>query len=342
MANLTEKEIREQINNDTFDPSKLNKEERITWQRLVPKLTSEEMDKSFAAVIAANDASGLSYIDKLKAKVKRGETTEKFANIFDTVINTGKIGVALSQINQSKQSLEGLTPPTLPVTPNADPRLNAAIYQAQQGTFDTSRALAPISREIRNRRAAGEYAARQMAGGQQGTYGAANQLNQIAADKLTGDMGPIIDNIRAREQGRVDQLLNRSQQERQQNFQNRLGIYDRGMEQYNAQTSAAGALGSAGRQNLWEGIGGLGSNAAVMAGNISGNKYLDDMNRQANVNLNQSMDSGYTGGGWNPYVPNRGVGYGSYNTNIRNQRRGFTGPQTQEEMYPPAPQNFTL
>lgn len=301
--NIT-KEEGEELLKLASDESKLEK-----TRKALNLDSTEELTALFPALLQTA-GNGESYLARLEGKMKRGELTEKLSVGFNTLLNLTQMGVASKQIAKSNRDLASLQRPSIPTAPTDDPALNQALSEAQRGTFDAGRAVSPVIRQIRNNRLRDEIVARQMGGGQGGLYGALNQASSLRALGAYGELAPLIDNIRAREQSRVDDLLQMRQQSRQQNFQNRMSIYDAANQNYNNDAMAAAQLGQAGRENLFGALGGLTDNLAVAGGYLqgknfrlpnlrkriagtSGVKELDDFTNQANTNLNNQFNPYY-------------------------------------------------
>lgn len=304
------KEEGEELLKMLSDKTKLESSRKALGLDTVEQLTSLFPDLLNTA------SNGESYLTRLENKMKRGELTEKLSGAFNTLLNLSQLGVASNQISKSNKALGELKQPAIPTAPGEDPALSNAIAQAQQGTYDVSRAVAPVTRQIRNNRLRDENIARQVAGGQSGAYGALNQASSLRALGAYGEMAPLIDNIRAREQARLDNLLQMRQGNRQNDFENRMSIYDAGNRNYLRELNSAGELGQAGRENLFGALGGLSDNLAVLGGNLQGKNFnignkiasttgipeLDSFNNTVNQNLNIAR---------NPYFGRYAPGSGS-------------------------------
>lgn len=239
-------------------------------QKIAKQLGYDNIDqaKSELPEILAMAANGENYFSRLEKRIKRGELTQDLGAGLDAIVNLTKMGVASSQIAASNKALGRIIRPGLPSVPKEDESLSNAIYEAQRGTFDTARAVAPIKQGIEDTYQSDLQAARAASGGQSSTFGALAQGAALRKRRGYGEMAPIIDSIRAREQARLDSLLAQRQQQRQQDFQNRMSIFDRSADFYNQDIAAANELGLAGRENLFSSMGNLASNLSVI-----GSKY---------------------------------------------------------------------
>lgn len=239
------------------------------------------------------------YQAKLEKKIARGELTEKLSVGAQILLGAGQVAAAATQIGKSNRALRGLRRPAAPGLPQIDPALDQAITDASRGTFDASRAAAIPAREIRNRRLLDEMQARQVAGGQSAQYAALNQASAMGTNRAYAEMIPMIDSIRAREQARLDNLIATRQQQRQQDFQNRMSVYQNDLNNYNMDAQAAGALGATGRENLYTGFSTLANSLPVAGGYLAdktlgtGIKDIDTFTNRANQNLIKATTPDY-------------------------------------------------
>lgn len=241
------------------------------------------------------------YLSVLEERMQRGQRAEKLKVGLEVLRNLGLVGMSASQIRESRRQLRGLQPPAPPAPPPTDDALRQAAYEAQMGGFDASRAVAPITAALHQQAQLGMENARRIAGGQVGTYGA---LVQAAQDRLRlglGDLGPIIDQIRDRQQSRYAQLLGLLQQQRQADMAQRLHLYNTQVNDYNQRYLGVAELGIAGRENMFPATAGL-TDALAAAGSyvpqlrlpnlrrrqatITGTPVVDEFNARVNNNLN--------------------------------------------------------
>lgn len=298
-----------------------------------------ETSQLFAGILDTA-SNGESYLDNLRKKIKRGEVTEKLSAGLNTVLNLSKFGVSIDQIRKSNKAIGKLVRPQAPTPPSEDPALTEALYKAGQGKFDQTRMAKSMEQRIINQRLAADEKVKQISRGQGAQYQAGLQANALAATGAMNDIAPILDTIKAREEQRYDNLLALRSQNRQQDFRNRLSLYDRSTDIYNNDYMAAADLGQAGRENLFNSMSGLADNLAVLGGydnnlpnyknpfrrNRTGVGDIDNGMDRANENLARAMSNTID---YNPYgaslrssmydrsmnnIDARIRGYGNYNT----------------------------
>jgi len=288
-------------------------------QTKIPFASAQEIGASFEEVLAAA-SNGPSYLDKLEKRMKQGEITEKSAavlNVFKDLIN---LTASRGQIKRSDRALARLRRPQMPTPLGEDPVLNNAISRAQAGTLNAARVVEPIRQELDNQYAADQAVARDVSRGQSAVYGGLSQLSSLRKRRGLNSLAPEIDAIRAREQARLDSLLQQRAQQRQASWdqQFRNSYMDR--EAYNMDLAAAADLGRVGRENLYGTLNNLAPSIATLAGyghgtrinipNIrlprfrryTGNPVVDEFNERVDGNL-----TGYNP----PYRPiDSGIPYG--------------------------------
>jgi hypothetical protein len=260
--------------------------------------SAEEISNIFN--IAVQGASNKeSFLDRLERRQKRGELAEELSAGFNVIKDLAGLGASMGQIRQSNRTLRGLRRPGLPTPPTEDPELQNAIYNAQQGTMNAARQVQPMVEGLNQQYAQDLGLARDISGGQASTYGALGQLASLRRSRGLAETAPLVDNIRAREQARLDNLLARRQGFRQQDFQNRLGLGELALNQYNQDIGAAGIQGQIGREHLFNTMGNLADDLSVLGANyyynnrFTGNKDIDNYTSKVDSNLAQ-LNKPYT------------------------------------------------
>lgn len=229
----------------------------------------------------------------------RDRQTERFVKrnkpFFDAILAGADIATSLSQIQNSNKAIKNLVKPTLPNPDVLDPAVNSAIADAQRGNLDALRALEPAKAEIAQQRLADMQTAKSVSGGQAGAYGSLATAAGLRANRAALSLPGIQDSIRARQQQRADSLIGLRQGVRQNEFNNRLGIADRNLEQYTADLSAASSLGQAGRTNLHNTLGQLPNTITRAVGGAMpvGNTTYDQVQGRIPVNGPSDLYSQY-------------------------------------------------
>lgn len=213
---------------------------------------------------------------------------KKYTPFFDAILAGADVMSSLNQIRKARNAEKGLTQPSLPAIPGADPALNNAIRQAEVGTMDAARAIGPARQMVEDQYARDIANARAIGGGQAGTYGSLAQVAAMRRNRGAAGLAPTIDSIKAREQARLDALLQMRQQFQQQNYANRMGQARMNFDQYNQDMAAVGALGAAGRLNLRNSMQSLLYSTPRVAARLGVNGYPDpfsEYENQLNTNL---------------------------------------------------------
>lgn len=248
--------------------------------------------KQALANIMASAKNYPNYQARLEKKMQRGELTESLASGLGVARDLFQIGIASGQIKQSNSTLAKLVRPSIPGLPRNDKTLDSALSNAQMGTFDAAREIEPAKQAINSGYQNDIMNARAAAGGQQGTYGALAQEASLNRNRSLMGLAPMVDNARAREQTRVDDLLARRSEQRQQGFENQKSLYDLTNNNYMQNVQTASQLGQAGRENLYGGVGNLSDSLSVLGGNVQLPNWAQ---KQRNQEMGQTDTPEYTG-----------------------------------------------
>ena len=220
--------------------------DKITKEGL--EAVGAEMDEAMSALGASPE--GQARIQAVVEARKDARLSTKYAPFFQAALAGGDIASAIGQINQAKREGSRLIEPGMPPVPNLDPAISQNIAEAQRGTYDQSRAIAPARQELQDQYAKDIALAKQIGGGQSSTLGALGQVASMRRARGAASLLPAVDAIRAREQSRLDNLIGQRSGLLDQNYRNRFYQYRGLQDQYNRDATAIGALGSAGRMNL--------------------------------------------------------------------------------------------
>lgn len=214
--------------------------------------TSEQLEKEILGAMDAlrSTPEGQKQLKESIAERRTQRYIKRYTPFFNAMLAGADIATSLKQVRESKDLLRNLNRPSMPSIPGIDPALDSSIRDAQRGTMDAARAVAPMRQDLEDQYNKDIALAKSIGGGQASTVGALGQVASLRRARGIGSMAPIIDDVRAREQGRLDGLVNQRSAVTQQNYQNRLGQAKIGLEQYGEDARAIGALGAAGRMNL--------------------------------------------------------------------------------------------
>jgi hypothetical protein len=213
-----------------------------------------------------NTPEAKDYMNTLLKERAGDRFVKNFKPFFTSILQGVDVANSLSQIRTANNAVRALVPPTLPQSPGPDPALSGAIAKAQQGTFDASRAIAPIKQAANDRYQTDINNAKVVSNGQAGAYGSYAQAASNERYRSGGQQAAVADQVRAREQARLDGLIGMRAGNAQQDFSNRMQGTQIAMDQYNRNALAASTLGSVGRVNLRNSLQGLPESALRTAG----------------------------------------------------------------------------
>lgn len=219
------------------------------------------------------------YIEEAK-ELGKAKATEKVANAIDVALSIGDIATSAAQIKESKNLQRKLSRPTQPVALTADPLLKQAIAEAQQGTFDTYRQLAPAQQAILDQYLSDLNQAKTASTGQAGAYGALGQVASIRRGRGIQQLAPMADSIRAREQARLDNLIGMKLNENQAIQQSQSQFYPQDLYQHRFDQQQAGSLGATGRLNMRNSLANLGEHSAGAFGDWWNRRQFDKLKSQ--------------------------------------------------------------
>lgn len=206
------------------------------------------------------------------------ETSEKVTQGLNILLAGSDILTSINQIQESKSQLSKSRKPSRPAVPQRDAYLQQALRGAQQGTYDTQRALAPVQAEIQDQYQTDIVNAKTASTGQAGQFGAYAQQAADRRNRAAMQLAPISDSIKAREQGNYNNLLGMRANETQQMFQNQAQLYPYDLQQYRTEQESAGALGATGRENLRNSMFGLASQIPNIAKNRTRDRWRQAYN----------------------------------------------------------------
>ena len=207
--------------------------------------------------------------------------TEKFAQGVNIVLAGSDIATSINQISQANKAAKRSKRPARPSIPRRDLMLQQALRSAEEGTFDTQRALAPVQQEIQDQYLADVQNAKTASTGQAGAYGAYRQIAANRRNRAAMQLAPIADQIRAREQARYDNLLNMRAQETQNMFENQASLYPYDLQQYQNEQNRIDRVGALGRYNLRGSLYNLGNQAAGFAGSEAARRRFERLRNRA-------------------------------------------------------------
>lgn len=223
--------------------------------------------------------------------------SDKFLTGINLVLGATDVANSINQIRASKEALKKSRKPGRPAIPQRDQYLQNALRNAEEATFDSARALAPVQQQIQDQYLSDVQDAKTAATGQAGAYGAYRQLAANRRNRAATQLAPIQDQIRRQEQARYDNLLGMRADETQQMFQNQASLYGNDLDQYNREQQAIGSLGATGRENLRGSLYNIGGQVANTASQAYTNRRYRDLYNKAvasGVNPKYAIDADKT------------------------------------------------
>lgn len=250
--------------------------------------TADELQAELSTLTTAlqNSPEGKTAMKDILEQKRSDRFVRKYQPFFNAILSGVDLATSLSQVRRANNASRQLVRPEAPAIPGIDPSINQAISSAQQGTYDTARAVAPAQQGVLDQYLRDVNVAGQIGGGQGATYGALAQTAALRRDSALKGLIPLADQVRAREQGRLDNLIGLRSNLTQQNFQNQIRQYGMNLDQYNQDAAAVGQLGAVGRSNVRQSIGGLVNQMPSVLGrlyNPSFDKYDEYINKSLNT-----------------------------------------------------------
>lgn len=223
-------------------------------------------------------------------ETRAGEkVSSKLADGINMVLGGVDIGISNRQIQASNEMARKSRRPSRPTVPGRDVLLQNALRQAEQGTFDASRAMAPVEAQIQDQYLSDIQGAKTASTGQAGAYGAYRQLASNNRNRAALNLAPIQDEVRRGQQARYDNLLGMRMDETQNMYRNQAYLYPYDLQQYNADQQAVAALGSSGRNSLRNSLYNMGQTAADAYGRAATNRYASLRNKASAAGMNPDL-----------------------------------------------------
>ena len=240
-------------------------------------MTAEELQSQLMAALEAvrSTPEGQAQIRAAIADKRESRFVKRYTPFFNALLAGADLVSSFEQVRASKDALRQLKRPGLPAVPGIDPALDQSIRDAQVGTMDAARAVAPARQELQDQYAKDIALAKAVGGGQASTVGALGQVASLRRARGAANLAPIVDSIRAREQGRLDGLVNQRMQQGNNNYYQRFRQAQLNLDQYNQDVAAAGQLGSVGRLNRRNALQGLLSATPGVMARVGNRGYSD-------------------------------------------------------------------
>lgn len=201
----------------------------------------------------------------------------RYSPLLQAALSAAGIGASLGQIQRSNSLYSSLIPPSIPTLPSTDPALNQQLFSAQRGTMNAGTAMAAANVGINDAYNQEVQEATNTAGGQAGMR--QSLINEANLNKMRASVAmlPELDNIRAREEGRADQLASTRAELDQQGYSRQLDAATLAFQNYYKNAEAIGNLGAMGHSNLFGQLGDL-SKTLIPATMAFSNPYKPQQN----------------------------------------------------------------
>lgn len=249
--------------------------------RFTPEQVSGALDQLYAAAVS-NPEYKQKLVNIFETKEK-GKIASNVKNALNTALAGFDVASSLGQISESRRAARRSRRPDKPAPLTAEPRLDQALNEAQAGTMDAARRLAPAQLQQLDQYLSDLNVAKTASTGQAGTYGAMAQTASNRRRRGALELGTMADQIKAREQGRYDQLLGQKLNENRAMQQSGSQFYPQEMYQYNQEQRAIADLGSQGRSNLRGALPNLGQASPDIIANAAIKKRMMDIYNKMNV-----------------------------------------------------------
>jgi hypothetical protein len=228
-------------------------------------------------------------IFNIATSAKSQKASQKLSDGINLVLAGTDIANSINQITSSKQAARKSNKPGRPGIPQRDVMLQQALRSAEQGTFDSERAIAPARAEIQNQYLNDIQNAKTASTGQAGQFGAYAQVAANRRNQASMQLAPMADQVKAREQQRYDNLLGMRMDETQRMFGNQANMYENDLYQYGKDQDAIAALGSTGQANLRGSLQNFGNQVAPMVGNYYTQQKYRNLKNRASAAYDQGL-----------------------------------------------------
>jgi hypothetical protein len=260
------------------DETKLNELKKKEFKDLSTEEIQQMIDESGKLLLTDPDNKAKAL--ELAQDAEKGRISDNITTGLNALLTGADIMTSKAQIAESNRLLGNSKRPSRPALPKADPYLDQAIGQAQLGSLDASRAIAPAQLQILDNYLSDINNAKTAATGNAGQFGALAQVASSRRNRAAQDLIPIADQVKAREQARLDNLIGQRIDQNQQNFANQASLYPIDMQQYQWDQNVAGSLGATGRENLRTSVGNLANLVPNTFSKLAANRKYDSLYNQ--------------------------------------------------------------
>jgi hypothetical protein len=292
------------VNNPNKVPEQ-GAEEFATAQEL-----SSQMQESLTDYLKSD--SYKDSVKQLKKELRAKKATKAASDFLNLGLGLSDLATSDRQIKMSERGIRNLSRPNIPIPTGADPSLTQALTQAEQDIATSgARAIGPAQLQILDQYLKDIGTAKTASTGQASQFGSLAQLASLRRNRAAQGLIPIADQARQSAIRNRNDLLRTKQFERQNNFNNQIATANLLENRFNADASAVGNLGAAGRTNRRTSLENL---AGALPGIIGGASGVFGIGGEADTPVGASGRPVFNYGGDSfevyDFNPNRTLGFG--------------------------------
>lgn len=286
--------LMEHIPHGQDELDELNKKiDKAQQSGIVPKELNEQAAFQAAQLFMQSPAYK-TQMAKIIADADSGKLSERLTSAFNIALSGGDVAQSINQIEQSKTLSKQSTRPTRPGPIVSDQNLAHALRQAQEGTYDVSKQLAPAQAQTQDQYNADIANAKIASTGQAGAFGnyvqaAANRRNRAGLEQSA-----LGSQIMMQNRSNYNHLLGLKQQENQNVFNSQMASYPYDLNQYQSEQQASAKLGQYGRENLRNSLANLGQTFTTGIGNEAKQRKLRMLQSMMGDNASTAYDKLYS------------------------------------------------
>jgi hypothetical protein len=231
-------------------------------------------------------------VDLYETKLQ-GKEAASVRNALNTALGAIDMGISAGQISRADREARRSQRPSRPTPLTADPLLQQAIADAQQGNFETAKRLAPAKQAILDSYLADMANAQVASTGQAGAYGALGQRAALRRSRNEMELAPLAADIDFRNKERLDNLTRMKLAENQAIQASQAQYYPADLEQYRMEQQQAGLLGAQGRSNMRAGLANVAQAVPDAVAQRAAKRRMDIYNQMASAGFDpDEIDTG--------------------------------------------------
>lgn len=264
-----------------IDEAKMKEISSNEGGRFTPEQVSGALDQMYASAMS-NPEYKQKLVNIFETKEK-GRIAQGVKNSLNIALGGFDVSQSMKQINEAKRAARRSIKPNAPAPLTADPRLGQALDQAQTGSLDAARRLAPTQLAQLDQYMSDMNTAKTASTGQAGAYGALGQVASTRRGRGALELAPMADQFRRQDLARYDQLLGQKLGENKAIQSSQAQFYPNELYQYQREQQAIADLGSQGRSNLRGALPNIAQNAPDIYANQTIKKRMMDIYNKMNL-----------------------------------------------------------